>query len=312
MDRALSTSGGGQKGATFGGYLKYIVDNNVYTEYFNLLSGVSVGALTIVGLAQYRPEEFPEGVDFLLNMWRKIKSNKDVWKFYFPKYVAGLFRNSFGNNEALKDFLNENIDFNKIKKSKIKLILPAVNLNSGKIKYFTEQDDVFKAAIASSSFPIFFPPENISGELFSDGGLADIIAVKPILKMGYKDILMLLLHNPENMAYKTNSQLNTVPKVALRMIDIMSTETYLDDIDRALFINQLIQDCEDQGIPLPKSISDKIKINIDIIRPIEPLGSDSLEFDPEMIEKEIQIGYKSAKNYFENRNKSRLIDKKGF
>jgi NTE family protein len=73
-------------------------------------------------------------------------------------------------------YLPEN-SFSALKK---KLIVTTVDLNTGKIVYFSE-GELIKPLMASSSLPIIFAPVQMGNTFYVDGGLLNNLPVEPLL-----------------------------------------------------------------------------------------------------------------------------------
>lgn len=80
---------------------------------------------------------------------------------------------SFYDTAMLQDTLEEVIDFEYLQKARVRLSLGAVNVQSGKLKFFdnTKQKITPKHVMASCALPPGFPAVKIGREYFWDGGL---------------------------------------------------------------------------------------------------------------------------------------------
>lgn len=80
---------------------------------------------------------------------------------------------SFYDTSALRRTLEAIVDFDRINRGSTRLSLGAVNIRSGNFVYFDTRTDVIGAAhvMASGALPPGFPPVEIAGEHYWDGGL---------------------------------------------------------------------------------------------------------------------------------------------
>ena len=102
---ALVISGGGSRGAFTIGALKYIIIEQ--HQRFDIISGVSVGAINSAFLAQYKDQV--EGVLALEQMWLKITTKK-IYKHWFPfRRFSALWKKSLYNSKPLRDLIDANI-----------------------------------------------------------------------------------------------------------------------------------------------------------------------------------------------------------
>jgi len=80
--RVLSLSGGGSKGAYEVGIYKTIYETfKNESSHYDVVSGVSVGAINTAGFGLYGPGEDGQLVDYLYNLWRNLESS-DIWKMW--------------------------------------------------------------------------------------------------------------------------------------------------------------------------------------------------------------------------------------
>lgn len=93
--------------------------------------------------------------------------------FYSPSSLtAGVF-NSFYDTTPLHELLLELVDFDYLNKGEIRLSLGATNLHTGKIRYFDSKFEKINAkhVLASGALPPAFPPVEIDGQYYWDGGI---------------------------------------------------------------------------------------------------------------------------------------------
>ncbi|MGH2645100.1 MAG: patatin-like phospholipase family protein, partial [Chitinophagaceae bacterium] len=94
MKRALVLSGGGSKGAFQYGALRYLFEHEMHDQlpahYFNIISGVSVGSLNGVMLAQNHFKE-------LTQLWENITA-KDIYtgNLHIPRIFWRLLTHQLG------------------------------------------------------------------------------------------------------------------------------------------------------------------------------------------------------------------------
>ncbi len=100
--------------------------------------------------------------------------------FFVPKLINPWFmfgespqKISFYDTSLLKKTLEDLIDFDYLNSNKIVLKIGAVNVTSGKLIYFNNQEYNITAdhILASSALPPGFPAVKINGEYFWDGGV---------------------------------------------------------------------------------------------------------------------------------------------
>jgi NTE family protein len=80
---------------------------------------------------------------------------------------------SYCDTEPLRATLNEMVDFDLINDGDVRLSLGAVNIRTGEGRYFDSTRDTITAShvMASGALPPGFPPVEIDGEYYWDGGV---------------------------------------------------------------------------------------------------------------------------------------------
>lgn len=266
---ALVLSGGGAKGQYHVGAIQHLL-GELGIKY-DLVCGVSVGALIAAYLCQYPKGQEREASEALTRLFSSIE-NKDVWKHWIPfKYLHGLWKGGIMNSEPLMKTIERHLDPQKVRNSGRELRIGATSLSSGSYKIFTQHSVPLKDFIyASAAFPIAFSPKEIDGEYWSDGGIRTVTPIKSAIYAGATDIDVLMT-SPEYSVPRFNPDPNTV-EVALRTVELMSDQIVDDDLKKALLYNKLIE----AGVE-----HEKRYINFRVIRPSGLVMENSLEFDKE-------------------------------
>lgn len=195
----LVLQGGGALGAFQAGVYEAL-EKSSYVP--NWIAGTSIGAINasiiagnepenrLLRLKQFwhevaQPEYFNLNIDLPDNLRKAINEMQILPIFlmgiptFFKPRVDSIFNmmsgnfNSFYDTSPLHDFLNELIDFDYLNKGKIRLSLGATNINTGKIRYFDSKFDKIgpKHIMASGALPPGFPPIEVDGEYYWDGGV---------------------------------------------------------------------------------------------------------------------------------------------
>ena len=280
--RALVLSGGGSKGSYQVGALLHLL-GNLKLQY-DILCGVSVGAINSAHLAMFKHGEEQKSIDLLHEMWLKINSSS-IYKRHFPfgRWHA-LWKKSFYDSTPLHDLIKNNIDLNAIRRSNKIVTAGTVSLTSGKYNIFDQTSDYFiEAVIASASFPGMLAPVEFLDQLWTDGGVKEISPINKAIELG-ADIIDIIVTSPEVRIKKFIPNPTTVD-ILKTIIDLSSDKILANDIDKIKNHNELAK----AGIKKYKNIL------INIIRPDNNLIEDLLDFDPSKIKNMIEIGYLDAK-----------------
>jgi predicted acylesterase/phospholipase RssA len=167
--------GGGDKGAYEAGVLYGFVKNAKNPEDFqyDVLTGISVGSINAMGLAQFEKGQEEAAVQFLVDGWRNTKQ-KDVFKSWAGGLLEGLFyKSALFNSDPEIDYLNERI-FTIPNKRRI--TVATTDFVTGQKVTFSESDwandrtMAVNAALYSSAVPVVFKYRNVGNQTFIDGG----------------------------------------------------------------------------------------------------------------------------------------------
>lgn len=204
---SLNLGGGGARGLAHIGVLRALEENEIE---FDILVGVSMGALIAANYAYYKDIDKVQNLivrhisseDFkhtLLGSWKPetdehiSRSKRLLMKFGRLYKQTELYSRLFLSlgmldekdvKEAIYPII-PNVDFEELE---IPFVCVAVNLETGNRRIFNE-GSVRTAVTASLSMPLVFPPVEINGNLYTDGGIIDRIGVDSAHALGVKKII---------------------------------------------------------------------------------------------------------------------------
>jgi NTE family protein len=197
----LALQGGGALGAYQAGVYQGLSEAGFAPDW---VVGVSIGAINAVLIAGNPPER---RVARLREFWERVSSGAPVNSavalepfqplftrmqvansiafgvpgFFAPRVLPPFMAPagsanalSYYDTEPLNKTLAELVDFTLIKKRAVRLSLGAVNVRTSESVYFDNVRTEIRAdhVRASGALPPGFPPVEIDGELFWDGGIA--------------------------------------------------------------------------------------------------------------------------------------------
>lgn len=201
-----------QGGGALGSYQAGVYEALASSEYeLDWVAGISIGAINASIVAGNPPEKrvqclraFWERVTGPPNQWLEV----DIWPldrwrrrasslltllsgqpgFFTPRlamewnlFTASL---SYYDTRALKATLLEFADFDRINRVKdIRLSVGAVNVRTGEFAYFDSAEMTIRPehVMASAALPPGFPPIEIDGEFYWDGGLVSNTPLQHVL-----------------------------------------------------------------------------------------------------------------------------------
>jgi NTE family protein len=198
--RILLLQGGGALGAYHAGVYEGVAAAGFSPDW---VVGISIGAINAALIAGNPPErrtdrlrEFwdrvsarapfvlPAGMDFARPVMNRIAAASAMFfgipGFFVPRIPPPQFAPegtlaalSYYDTEPLRATLNELVDFDRINAGDVRLSLGAVNARTGESVYFDSEDHSITAShvMASGALPPGFPPVEIDGEYYFDGGI---------------------------------------------------------------------------------------------------------------------------------------------
>ena len=206
---ALVLPGGGALGAYQVGVYQAMDELGVRPDW---VAGVSIGALNGAVIAGNPPEQ---RVRRLQEFWRSI-SQQSYWPWpvrsirlvndalstlqtsllgnpgFFRPWLVNPWLAPRGSDSALSYYdplpirraLERFVDFDRIKAGQTRLSLGAVNARTGQVRYFdSTRDDIrVEHVLASLALPPAFPPVEIEGELYWDGGVVSNTPLDTVLE----------------------------------------------------------------------------------------------------------------------------------
>ncbi|MDE2582027.1 MAG: DUF3734 domain-containing protein [Rhodospirillales bacterium] len=201
-----------QGGGALGSYQAGVYEGLATSEYPpDWLAGISIGAINaaiIAGNAPARRVErlraFWEGITAPTAWWpsglsgsfaelqRKFSAHASLMLgqpgFFSPRGMADWLSipkpNSFYDTSALRTTLERLVDFDRINDGReVRLSVGAVNVRTGRFCYFDSEEIAIRAehVMASGALPPGFPPVEIDGELYWDGGIVSNTPLQYVL-----------------------------------------------------------------------------------------------------------------------------------
>ena len=198
--RVLVLQGGGALGAYQAGVYEGLAEAGFAPDW---VAGVSIGAINsalIAGnpserrierlrefwnrVSAHSPVVLPPGMDFARPLMNQMSAASvavfGVAGFFKPRLLPPQLAPegspgamSFYDTEPLRATLNELVDFDRINTGDVRISLGAVNVRTGESRYFDSAHDTIDAScvMASGALPPGFPPVEIGGEFYWDGGI---------------------------------------------------------------------------------------------------------------------------------------------
>jgi NTE family protein len=187
---ALVLAGGGTRGAVQVGMLQVLTEHGFVPDR---IYGASVGA---VNGAAFAGDPTRDGVQRMTEIWRGL-TRETVYpqgRLHGP-WLYVQQRDSVFVNAGLRKVIEEGIGFERLEDAVIPVEVVATSLTDGRERWFT-YGPAIDAVLASSAVPAIFPPVEVDGERFIDGGVVDNVPIKRAIDRGATRIVVLLCDPP--------------------------------------------------------------------------------------------------------------------
>jgi len=253
-------------------------------------------------------------------VWRIARPWVSQWshKFLRMPFRTGLFPNF----ERAK-YLRRRIPEDGIRRSPMRILMTATDLESGAGRYFTnksaevlkadpnaeawfidgetqEAKDLVQAAVASSAFTLAYEAVPMEGHLWTDGGIVTNQPIRPAVRLG-ADVLFLVMLDPVDEGAKVATpEIKTFLDVGVQATAILISKNLKTDLKQLDRVNNL---CETYAAEIgvrPEQV--QLEIGAQSVRyvkafpvcPSKPLAATALDFDGEITTPMIVQGYRDA------------------
>ncbi len=187
---ALVLAGGSTRGAIQIGMLQVLAEHGFVPDR---IYGSSVGAINGVGFAV---DPTREGVERMTQVWLRIR-REDVYpqgRLHGP-WLYLQQRDAVYANSGLRAIVEEGFPHERLEDAAVPVEVVATSLADGGEHWFTYGPAV-DAVLASAAMPAIFPPVEIDGERYIDGGVVDNVPIQRAVDAGATRIVVLLCSPP--------------------------------------------------------------------------------------------------------------------
>jgi predicted acylesterase/phospholipase RssA len=269
--RVLVLSGGGATGEFQRGVLSVL---KRHIDKVDFICGIGVGSLNSAVLAQH--DTFAAGVDALEKVWQGIRGNKSL--FETPLLGAGLatlgtligeeswVANSAYTTKATRALISSQVDWKRLQ-GKNNWAFGITSLTDACFYTVTNSQELLTKfnsthprridlsldaasphyiglhlvdlLLAASTVPVFFPPVNLFGQYFCEGGVRDYVPVATavtvyqlaLAKQSGLDVEFIVICNePGSGTVIPSRKIDSGREILVRMIRIMTREMIDNDI----------------------------------------------------------------------------------
>ena len=160
---------------------------------YDVVSGISVGAVNAGAFALFPKGQEKEAADFVVEKWTNLESG-NLWKYWGLNIFHGIFsEQGLVDNSPLLEFIKSILGNKTFQR---KLITGAVDLHHGGFVQLdsdemADNEEAALSLLASASLPGLFPPTHLRNYTLIDGGsvwnLNIIGAIQKCRDLGFGD-----------------------------------------------------------------------------------------------------------------------------
>jgi predicted acylesterase/phospholipase RssA len=226
--------------------------------------------------------------------------------------------------EPLDSLVRKTVDLRALRSSDSRLTIAASNWREGKLQLFTKDDITERfgtaALLASAAIPGIFPPVELDGTPYVDGGVLNNTPLRPAIRYG-ANVAHVIYLDPvvEQIPFP---QLPNTLNTLYRLYAVLEAANFRNDFTRARNVNRALEITEpgprrpviETDAPSQAEITHLAarvverrrregrpyrKLIIHRYRPVNDLGGGEglLDFSSENIERLIDLGYRDAVNH---------------
>lgn len=179
-------SGGGPLGALQVGALRALYEHGVVPD---LVVGTSVGAINATFLAFNPDRDAPAELERLwLAMTAQDLFPQARFRAQWARFLARGDR--VFENTGIRRMIERRLGNPQFEDARLPLGIVATELETGAEKVFTS-GPVVEPLLASAAMPSIYPPVEIAGVRYIDGGVANNVPIAPAIAMGAKTLYVM-------------------------------------------------------------------------------------------------------------------------
>jgi NTE family protein len=182
-------SGGANLGAEQAGMLEALLEAGIRPD---VLVGTSIGAANAAFMAA---DPSPDRARRLAALWRSVRS-RDIFPLNPLRIAKAIARGgALFSPEPFARLLGQQIPYERLEEASADLRIVTTDFETGD-EIVLSSGPVRDAILASTALPGVFPPHELDGHLYLDGGLVDHVPIQPAIEAGADTIYVLSVGFP--------------------------------------------------------------------------------------------------------------------
>jgi NTE family protein len=263
---SLALQGGGAHGAYTWGVLDRLSQDE--TLKITAISATSAGAMNAVAYAAGLAKGGPEGArKEMESFWRRVSEASSALGAFGPagfamatalQSIASPYDLNPFNYNPLRRLVEGEIDFDAVHSSGLNLFISATNVETGKVRVFTEGEVTADAVLASACLPQSFQAVEIDGAPYWDGGFMGNPSLFPLIYSGAPQDVLLVILNP----LERKGTPKRAAEIQDRLNEISFNASLIGELRAIAFVQRLI----DQGMLKEPMLNRYRRLNLHAIR----------------------------------------------
>ncbi|HEX7166588.1 MAG TPA: patatin-like phospholipase family protein [Acidimicrobiales bacterium] len=183
--------GGGNLGAIQVGMLQAVIERGIVPD---AVVGCSVGAINAVAIAC---DPTAAGVERLRSLWLEVPETAMAGAGRFEAIRLLTHRGtSLQSNESLRQLLESTLPHRRFEEFPVPVHVVATSLTTGRGRWFSS-GEVVGPVLASAALPGVFPPVDIDGDSYIDGGVVDNVPISKAYELAATRVVVFHVGNFE-------------------------------------------------------------------------------------------------------------------
>src|SRR5574338_115085 len=281
MKQALVLGGGRITGSWQAGAIRALY---AMGYRYDIVTGISVGALNTAGLAAF-------GAEWLARFWLEQVTGPEVImrtrRWYELAYRVLTKRwDGVVDTAPLERLVRRTFPANAFAQTTMDARVGTVSLRTGELTYVPATDPAFlDAVLASTAEPAVMPLRRFRGDRCCDGGIRDITPLAQAIELG-ADRVTAIVCQPDGIA-EAEDRWGDALRMIEREVSIVEVEILANDLRVCGWVNRMVA----AGIA-----PEKRHVEVTVIRPDKPLPIDARSFTRADVAAMVAAGDKAARD----------------
>lgn len=261
-------AGGGSRGAYQAGAMIGLAGAGYRPD---IIIGTSVGAINGAYLLAAQDSRH------LAEVWTRIRLG-NVIRFRFDVWLFWRWR-SIGWSKPLRRLLKKEIDFERLHQTRTQFMVTTVDLCCARARIFKGPEVDLDVLMAAAAIPGIFPPVEIDGHVYVDGGVLGVAPVRHAIEAGADEVVV-ILNDRRDQAQRRAPQ--NLPQVLVRVADIRAQYEIQHDLRRSQEVNEMIE----RGI----AWKEQRFVGLHLLEPRQAALDGILSFHPQRLRERVAQG----------------------